>query len=627
MIKHSITIASAAALLAALAWGITARAEDQAQPAETIEAEQTAVAEEPASAEPASAPEPQIAPESAVEEALAEEEAAAIDEPAAEKALAEEEAAAAIDEPAAEKALAEEEAAAAVDEPAAEKALAEEEAAAAVDEPAAEEALVEEEATAAAQEPGDALAADEEVNFDDIPFFNPEGTGTPEETATPEQAAAEPSATEAAVSPAASTPAHRAIEKSVGSWRDESALINSILAKKALLAAGGGPSTTVSAAKPNDALALSQSSDSSLGALDRDRMLTSDPSALFDLRSDPQTAPNAAPQMRAPQIPPQQNLGLEGLDTEPAGPMPELPQDKLAAGDIVACDALTVLPIGEGYDATVSANTQGKLIELGIEQKDAEGNPVLDANGHPTVTPLRRGMMVRAGDVLGKQFNQEFIARKEAAQRQLIVAEKEAGKTLEIEVAELAALVAKSELDRVRQANRDMPGAIAEEDEVKRVYEYNRAYKSWEKAKYDLGIKADEVEVRKAEILIADAQLEERKLISPIEGQIDDIYQNEGQWLREGGKVFRVIRLDKIQVEARFDASKTSPDAVQGKKATIYASRPGEQTCQFEGVVTYARPIIQHTRVAAFIEADNGKTENGSWYLIPGMHVQVVVHP
>ena len=169
--------------------------------------------------------------------------------------------------------------------------------------------------------------------------------------------------------------------------------------------------------------------------------------------------------------------------------------------------------------------------------------------------------MVRAGDVLGKQFNQEFIARKEAAQRQLIVAEKEAGKTLEIEVAELAALVAKSELDRVRQANRDMPGAIAEEDEVKRVYEYNRAYKSWEKAKYDLGIKADEVEVRKAEILIADAQLEERKLISPIEGQIDDIYQNEGQWLREGDKVFRVIRLDKIQVEARFDASKTSPDA------------------------------------------------------------------
>ncbi|MBO7679119.1 MAG: HlyD family efflux transporter periplasmic adaptor subunit [Thermoguttaceae bacterium] len=601
MIKHSITIASAAALLAALAWGITARAEDQAQPAETIEAEQTAVAEEPASA-----PEPQIAPESAVEEALAEEEASA-----------------AIDEPAAEKALAEEEASAAIDEPAAEKALAEEEAAAAVDEPAAEEALVEEEATAAAQEPGDA----EEVNFDDIPFFDPEGTGTPEETATPEQAAAEEVSPEAAVSPAASTPAHRAIEKSVGSWRDESAMLNSILAKKALLNAGGGPSTTVSAAKPNDALALSQSSDSSLGTLDRDRMLNSDPSALFDLRTDPQTAQNAEPQMQAPQIPPQPSPGLEGLDAEPAGPMPELPQDKLAAGDIVACDALTVLPIGEGYDATVSANTQGKLIELGIEQKDAEGNPVLDANGHPTVTPLRRGMMVHAGDVLGKQFNQEFIARKEAAQRQLIVAEKEAGKTLEIEVAELAALVAKSELDRVRQANRDMPGAIAEEDEVKRVYEYNRAYKSWEKAKYDLGIKADEVEVRKAEILIADAQLEERKLISPIEGQIDDIYQNEGQWLREGDRVFRVIRLDKIQVEARFDASKTSPDAVQGKKATIYASRPGEQTCQFEGVVTYARPIIQHTRFAAFIEADNGKTENGSWYLIPGMHVQVVVHP
>lgn len=424
----------------------------------------------------------------------------------------------------------------------------------------------------------------------------------PVETEIAEQPAAEPAATDSAN--------QSALEPHIADWRGDADKLAGIRAKAAL-AQAGTVSTTVSAAKPGDD-GFPLDSAKPLAELDRAALLNNDPTAI--LAPGPAAMPTGRPVNDS-----HDNGGNIGTFS--------LPKDiQIGPNDVVANDAYATLPVGEGFDATVSANTQGKLIELGIEEKNPDGSTKLDENGNPVITPLRRGMMVKAGDVLGKQFNREFIARKNAAERELVVAQKEAEKTLEVDVAELAALVARSEYERAKNANRDMPGAIAEEEVVKRAYEWNRSVKSHEKAKYDLEINKDKVEVSKAQIEIADAQLEERRLVSPITGQVDEIWQNEGQWLREGDSVFRIIRLDKITIEARFDAGGALPDQIQGKKATVYASRPGEGLRQFEGVVTYARPILEHNHYKAYAEVQNVTTEGGSWFLIPGQQVHIVVH-
>lgn len=472
-----------------------------------------------------------------------------------------------------------------------------------IDEAAAEQS--EEIADEPTDTPADEIAAAEQT-ADTVPMLNSRQDTVETETSDVEPAQAE---TETAVEPASKTAvdttAQATLEPHISDWQTGAKTIAGIRAKLALIQAGGTVST-------KSAVAKLESEAARIDDLSRDSFLNSDPTAASASTLELNRAANSINDSFA-------HTGRLGTF--------ELPKEiTLGPNDVVANDAFASLPVGEGFDATISANTQGKLVELGIEQKNEDGSPILDANGRPMILPLKRGMLVKAGDALGKQFSLEYIARKEAALAQLKVAEKEAAKQLEVEVALDAARVAESELKRAVATNKRIEGSIPEEEVVQKAFEFSRSVKAWQKAIYDLEVKALDVDVKKAEIQIVDAQLEERRLVSPIDGQVDDIFQNEGQWLREGDDVIRVIRLDKITVEARFDASLALPDRIQGKKATVYASRPGESLRAFEGVVTYARPILEHNHYKAYAEVQNVTTQGGSWFLTPGQQVHIVVH-
>ncbi len=298
----------------------------------------------------------------------------------------------------------------------------------------------------------------------------------------------------------------------------------------------------------------------------------------------------------------------------------------LAASDILISDAIVELPKGEGYEALISANGQGLLVELGVYALDKDGKPTKGTDGKPILQPLKRGLRVSKGQFLGKQNDREHAANKAVAEQQLIVAEKEANKTLEVEVARLAVLVAQSEYQRAESANKQVARAVAEEEVVQRAYEYKRADKSAEKAEYDLEIKAHEVDVRKAQVVAADAQVVDRQLISPIDGFIDDIMQNEGQWLREGDNILKIVRLDKVQICGKIDAQIYTPEMIDGRNVTIYVQKPGDTLKKIEGTITYARQIIESGKFYFYAEANNIKNDKGYWLLNPGTIVTMVIH-
>ena len=314
------------------------------------------------------------------------------------------------------------------------------------------------------------------------------------------------------------------------------------------------------------------------------------------------------------------------------GPMPELEALPLPEGvelgenDVLAKSALTEIPKGEGYEATVSANTQGKLILLGRQKYDENGQPLLDEDGNPQMTPMHRGMQVEEGEILGVQFNQAAHARRVAAERELEVAKKEAGKQLEVEVAEASKNVALMEYKRAVNANKRVPNSVSEDEVWQKRFEWYRGMKSEDKAKYDLEVAALAVDVKEAAIAIADAELEERLIRAPLSGQVDDIFKNKGEWLREGDNVLHVLRLDKINITANFDSEQVSPSMIQGKAVTVYATKAGlSEPQKMEGVITYARPILMMNRFVAYAAVKNVKV-NDNWVLIPGMRVNLIVH-
>ena len=265
------------------------------------------------------------------------------------------------------------------------------------------------------------------------------------------------------------------------------------------------------------------------------------------------------------------------------------------------------------------------LSELGLCEFDSEGQLLLNEDGSTKRQVLRRGLTVRKGDVLGKQQDDELVQERIVAEQELLVAEKEAEKTLEVEVAEAAARVAQASYKRADSLNRDMPGAVSPEEVQEKYYDWIRASKSIDKAKYDLEVNQERVKVAKARVTAADVQIRNRKFFSPIDGVIDDVYQNEGQWLREGDQILRIIRLDKVQVTGAIDASQYAPESIDGKEVVVSVHRPGMEEQTLSGKVVYVRQVVESGHYYFYADVDNKLTDKGYWLLNPGSLVTITI--
>ena len=294
-------------------------------------------------------------------------------------------------------------------------------------------------------------------------------------------------------------------------------------------------------------------------------------------------------------------------------------------GRVVVPNASVVIPKGEGYEALISANGQGLLVELGLCERDASGELVVGEDGTSKRRPLLRGLQVRKGDVLGKQKDAELVQQKIVAEQELLVARKEADKKLEIEVAEAAALVAQASYKRAVELNKTMPGSVSPEEVEEKRYEYVRALKSIDKAKFDLEVNVEKVKVAEARVNAAEVAIEDRKLISPIDGIIDDVMQNEGQWLREGDEILKVVRYDKVQINAAIPADRYAPEAIANKKVVVEVKRPGGQPQKLEGKVVYVRQTVESGHYYFYADVANQKNAAGYWLLNPGALVTVEI--
>ena len=292
---------------------------------------------------------------------------------------------------------------------------------------------------------------------------------------------------------------------------------------------------------------------------------------------------------------------------------------------IRALDAKVEIPKGEGFEATISANGQGLLVELGLCERDANGEVVVNEDGSSKRRTLSRGMIVRKGDVLGKQQDDELVQERIVAMQELLVAQKEAEKTLEIEVAEAATRVAQASYERANSLNKAMPGSVSPEEIQEKYYDWVRADKSVAKAKYDQEVNQERVKVASARVKAAEVQIRNRKFRSPIDGVIDDLLVNEGEWLREGTEVLHIIRLDKVLVAGSIDASRYAPEDVDKQEVVVKARRRGVEERELHGKITYVRQIVESGRYYFYAEVENALTEDGYWLLNPGSLVNVTI--
>ena len=265
--------------------------------------------------------------------------------------------------------------------------------------------------------------------------------------------------------------------------------------------------------------------------------------------------------------------------------------------------------------ADLPSQEAGVLITLRVEAVDADGKRYL--------YPVRAGMPVAAGQVLGQIDNRMSQKMMEVAEHKLAIAIKEAGNEVSVKYARAALAVANADYESEREANRTVPGTITK-TELRRLMLSCRQFElQAEQAEYELTIADISVLAQRAQLEAANIDLGRRDIISPIEGVIIEVFPHEGEWLRPGDPIVHIVGMKQLWVEGRLDSTKYSPVDVANRPVGVLVAG---QTV-FPGKIDFVSPMVdgdKHFKVRAIVQQEPDKL-SGQWLLRPGMETSMTI--
>lgn len=276
-------------------------------------------------------------------------------------------------------------------------------------------------------------------------------------------------------------------------------------------------------------------------------------------------------------------------------------------------------------EVTISGSVSDRIVELRTELLNERYEPVIGPDGKPLMVELKRGTRVRAGQVLGRQFDDIQRWQVAIAEKELKVAQMEADKMIEKEYAQSALDVAEVVVQKDQAMNKAMPGTVTEMQMMENKLKLIQAEKQLEKTEYELIVQAEKVEVTKTQLSGAKTQLAERRIISPINGEIADIDMHVGERCREGEKILRIISLDKLQIASYIDANRFTPGMLIDRSVTVVSNLVDGSQKQFAGKVVFASSEVQTGAVFEFVVEVQNQQQNGHWLLRPGTKVDILI--
>lgn len=286
-----------------------------------------------------------------------------------------------------------------------------------------------------------------------------------------------------------------------------------------------------------------------------------------------------------------------------------------------------ILKIPKWNNVILAANYQAMLMKLQTERRDDQGNIVRDANGQPIIEPIREGMFVYEGQILGKFDDRELDIQLAIEQRKLDVAKAAKEKKIEVVYAARQVQTAVAALNMYKDANSRVDGAISNMEVIKAELEVSQAEANLELQKYTIDVeRTAEVSVQEQSVEGMQVRIELRKLVAPISGMVVKIEKAEGEWLREGDPVLEIVQLDTLRVISRVDARYYTADMVDGKDVTVLMPMVNGRTEEFPGKVVFTDPrVTAGDEFEVFIEVQNRRVGR-SWLLQPGRTITAKIH-
>lgn len=247
--------------------------------------------------------------------------------------------------------------------------------------------------------------------------------------------------------------------------------------------------------------------------------------------------------------------------------------------------------------------------------------PALDA-GQIVELNARPGQVVARGDVIARLDLRQLERQRDVIKTELKIAQQAARNEINIQYARKSTEVANRVLQRSQEANLLVSKSVTRTELDRLKLEAERSELSIEQAEIELeGIRM-QIELQEKRLAVIDAQIEDRTIRSPIAGMIVEVPVKNGEWTQVGQTVIRVVRSDRVNVQALAASDAIDANFV-GRPVTISTVMPvtGEKL-ELEGVISFINPEINPATSLLQLTAE---VKNPNQQLRPGAKVTMTI--
>ncbi|QDT88533.1 efflux RND transporter periplasmic adaptor subunit [Gimesia algae] len=242
--------------------------------------------------------------------------------------------------------------------------------------------------------------------------------------------------------------------------------------------------------------------------------------------------------------------------------------------------------------------------------------------GQLNTIKVKEGMTVEKGAVLAQIEDSEAMLLLQQAKLEYEMAQLKATNDVDLRFARKAYEVANAELQRAEDSIKKYPKSISKTELDRLKLTAEKSELEIEQASEERKTTQLEASLKRNAEQIANLAVQRRKVVSPIKGMVVQIMIRDGEWVRPGDTVLRILRLDRLRAEGLINASRLQEQDLMNHPVTLIVNPGTKQVMEFQGKISFVSPEINpvnnQTRVWAEIE-------NPDLKLKPGMRASLII--
>ncbi|WP_197439911.1 efflux RND transporter periplasmic adaptor subunit [Calycomorphotria hydatis] len=278
----------------------------------------------------------------------------------------------------------------------------------------------------------------------------------------------------------------------------------------------------------------------------------------------------------------------------------------------VACAGMTLLLFSAMATAAEPIRIESAFVRLNREVD----LPALEAGVLQQVA-TREGDLVDLGQLLARIDDRTLMLAREQARIATEIARAEASDESQLEFAERAYEVAKSELQRANSAREKVAASVSLSEIDRLRLDADRMASDLQRITRELQVARMTADLRQSELKATELRLDNTRIQSPMTGMIVEHYKEEGEWVEPGDAVFRVLELDTLRVEGFLQQSLLPKNILNAPVEVVTPT--GEA---MEGRIVFVDPEIEPTTGEVRLRA---LVQNPEFQLKPGTRVTMLV--